>query len=50
MKVRPPESTRKHPIGLHNKKHYTKTEKWRWSWWISQITIKIWIWRSLIKL
>jgi len=27
-----------------------KREKLRRNWWISKITVKIWIWRSFIKL
>jgi len=32
------------------RKRRTPCEKWRWNWWISQITIKILIWGLFIKL
>ena len=42
-------TTQKHTKNIPYMKN-VKPEKWRWNWRISQSTIKIWIWRSFIKL
>ena len=37
-------------LALSEEEHWLSRERLRWSWWISKITMKIWIWSLFNKL